>query len=186
MGTPGTKAVSRHLPGSQLVLSPLRMVQTCLDLGSSIQTALHASEPASMSRGEGEGFFVPVHYSEMCLSSLTAPPGLHHQQVWMAQWELHKLLKKHSESAHDGAQARVYFHGHRQGLSEACHGHAGSTSHWGKAGLWQAGSSHLFKVTIAAGSTRDPASLHPAFGRPCCPEVLRKQVGDGQGSVWDQ
>lgn len=29
-------------------------------------------------------------------------------------------------------------------------------------------------------STRDLASLHPAFRRCCCPEVLANQVGDGR------
>lgn len=61
------------------------MVWICLELGNSIQTALHAPESAPKSRGEGEGLFVPVHYSERCLSSLAAPPKLHYQQVWIVQ-----------------------------------------------------------------------------------------------------
>jgi len=52
---------------------------------------------------------------------------------------------------------------------------------------WWAGSSHAFKVIVAAGSTRNPVSLQPpARGGCCCPVVPGKQVGDGQGSAWGQ
>ena len=101
-----------------------------------------------------------------CITSHSADGTV--QPSMLACWELHKELKNHSESAQDRARARVYFHGCRRGLSEAHHGHPVPRSHPGKAGLRRAGSSHVFKVTVAAGSTRDPVSLRPPALRGCC------------------
>lgn len=55
------------------------------------------------------------------------------------------------------------------------------------AGLKWAGSSHVLKATVAAGSTRNCASPQPTALRGCCcPVVPGKEAGDRQGSAWGQ